>query len=234
MNRQIGRILQQNQRAAARFAIALEPDACPGGLSPPRRSRRRVRRLGRALGGRLSAALEHQRLERSTALEGLHPTHPGRSRVSHPERSAEPASDLASARGSRSGPHPRLLSRLRAVEEPRDVAERAASATRRAPSSKNLRASSRTTSSCRPPPHGRDPPALRHPARRRPGRAPRPPRHRPAQAHAPRRTRACRRLAAHRLNPTSPTKCSDERKLAVILHRMLVTATPFNDAAAAA
>ena len=32
INRQIGRILQQNQRAAARFAIALEPDGCPAGL----------------------------------------------------------------------------------------------------------------------------------------------------------------------------------------------------------
>jgi transposase len=32
LNRQIGRILQQNQRAAARFAIALEPDGCPAGL----------------------------------------------------------------------------------------------------------------------------------------------------------------------------------------------------------
>jgi hypothetical protein len=30
VNRQIGRILQQNQRAAARFAITLEPDDCPG------------------------------------------------------------------------------------------------------------------------------------------------------------------------------------------------------------
>jgi transposase len=29
VNRQIGRILQQNQRAAARFSIALEPDPCP-------------------------------------------------------------------------------------------------------------------------------------------------------------------------------------------------------------
>ncbi len=29
VNRQIGRILQQNQRAAARFAIALQPDDCP-------------------------------------------------------------------------------------------------------------------------------------------------------------------------------------------------------------
>src|SRR6266852_4109925 len=32
VNRQIGRILQQNQRAAARFAIALEPDRCPAGF----------------------------------------------------------------------------------------------------------------------------------------------------------------------------------------------------------
>jgi len=32
LNRQIGRILQRNQRAAARFAIALEPDDCPAGL----------------------------------------------------------------------------------------------------------------------------------------------------------------------------------------------------------
>src|SRR3982075_2207247 len=32
VNRQIGRILQQNQRPAARFAIALEPDGCPAGF----------------------------------------------------------------------------------------------------------------------------------------------------------------------------------------------------------
>jgi transposase len=32
VNRQIGRILQQNQRAATRFAIALEPDGCPAGF----------------------------------------------------------------------------------------------------------------------------------------------------------------------------------------------------------
>jgi transposase len=32
INRQIGRILQQNQRAAARFVITLEPDSCPGGF----------------------------------------------------------------------------------------------------------------------------------------------------------------------------------------------------------
>ena len=32
VNRQIGRILQQNQRAAARFTIVLEPDGCPAGF----------------------------------------------------------------------------------------------------------------------------------------------------------------------------------------------------------
>jgi transposase len=32
VNRQIGRILQQNQRSAARFAIKLEPDGCPAGF----------------------------------------------------------------------------------------------------------------------------------------------------------------------------------------------------------
>jgi transposase len=32
VNRQIGRILQQNQRAAARFAITLKPDGCPAGF----------------------------------------------------------------------------------------------------------------------------------------------------------------------------------------------------------
>ena len=122
MNRQIGRILQQNQRAAARFAIALEPDSCPAGFRLGVDLQRRIRRLGRALGRRLSPALQHHRLERSAALEGLHPTHPGRSRLPHPERSARRAADLASARGSRSGAYPGLLPRLRAVEEPRDVA----------------------------------------------------------------------------------------------------------------
>jgi transposase len=32
VNRKIGRILQQNQRAAARFVIALKPDGCPAGF----------------------------------------------------------------------------------------------------------------------------------------------------------------------------------------------------------
>ena len=153
VNRQIGRILQQNQRAAARFAVDAGAGWLPGGLPPRCCLQRLVRRLGRALGGRLSPALEHHRLERSAALEGLHPTHPGRSRFPHPEGSAERAPDLAPARRTRAGPYPRVLSRFRAVEEPRDVAAAApASAIPRAPYSKSSHEFSRTTSCCRPPP----------------------------------------------------------------------------------
>ncbi len=96
VNWQIGRILQQNQRAAARFAIALEPRQ-PGRLPAHHCLQWIVRRLGHASGGRLSPALEHQRLERATAMEGLHPAHASRSRFSHPEGSVECASDLAPA-----------------------------------------------------------------------------------------------------------------------------------------
>src|SRR5216684_1728945 len=93
------------------------------GFPPWRRLQRRLRRLGRALRGRLSPAFQHHRLERSTAVEGLHPAHPGRGGLPYPEGSAKRAPDLAPARRTRAGSYPRLLSRFRAVEEPRDVAE---------------------------------------------------------------------------------------------------------------
>ena len=46
VKRQIGRILQQNPRAAARFTITLEPDELPGRLSPERRVQRLIRSTG--------------------------------------------------------------------------------------------------------------------------------------------------------------------------------------------
>ena len=55
------------------------------------------------------------------SLESLYPAHPGRSRLSDLEGSTERAADLASAIRACSGPHPRVLPCLRAVEEPRDV-----------------------------------------------------------------------------------------------------------------
>ena len=209
VNRQIGRILQQNQRSAARFAIALEPDGCPAGFRLGVVYNDRVRRLGRALGGRLSVAFEHQRLERSTALEGLYPAHAGRSRFSYPEGSAQRPSDLAPARGSRAGSYPRLLSCLRAVEEPRDVA--AARRSRQFTAHHSGRACAHSVPGRRVADHNARPNslALRDPARPRPGRSPRSARHRPAQAHAPRRARGAN-ARPHRLIAHPHPKCSDD------------------------
>src|SRR5205807_3900758 len=143
-----------------------------------------IRRLGGALGGRLSPALEHHRLERSAALEGLYPAHPGRSRLSHPERSVDRASGLAPARGPRPGSYPRVLSCLRAVEEPRNVAAarrpwKLAAHDSRGACTYSIARRRAADRNARP-----DPLALRHTARSRPSRTPRPPRCRPAQAHA--------------------------------------------------
>jgi len=97
INRQIGRILQKNQRAAARFAIALEPDAGLAGL------RLRVDHdpafddWAALSEGAYLLRSNVKGLERPAALESLHPTHSSRSSVPRPEGSVEPASDLASA-----------------------------------------------------------------------------------------------------------------------------------------
>ncbi len=199
-NWQIGRILQQNQRAAARFAIALKPDDCPAGF--------RLRVEHNAAFDDWAALSEGAHLLRSNIsdwsdqqlLEGLYPTHPGRGCFSHPERSAEPASDLASTPGPGPGSHPRLLSRLRPLEKPRDVAT--------ASGPRKLAAHHPRRACAHPVPRRRladrnarpDPIALRRPARRRSGRASRPPRPRLAQTHAPPRKQLAH-PRTQRLNP---------------------------------
>src|SRR6266403_5092677 len=70
LNRQIGRILQQNQRAAARFAIALEPDGCPAGLRLVVSCNASFDDWA-ALSEGAYLLLQHRRLERSAALESL-------------------------------------------------------------------------------------------------------------------------------------------------------------------
>jgi hypothetical protein len=160
-----------------------------GRLSSPGRLQRRVRRLGRAFRGCLSPAFEYHRLEQSTALEGLYPTHPGRSRLSYPQGSVELAPDLAPARRTRAGSYLGLLPRFRAVEEPRDVAEPRWSRKLSAHRTRRTRTHSvarRRVANCSP---RSDPIALCDTTRCRPGRAPRPPRHRLAKTYAPRRKR---------------------------------------------
>jgi hypothetical protein len=62
VNRQIGRILQQNQRAAARFAITLEPDGCAAGF-------------------RLAVAYNAAFDDWAALSEGAYPLHHGRAEV---------------------------------------------------------------------------------------------------------------------------------------------------------
>jgi hypothetical protein len=122
VNRQIGRILQRNQRAAARFVVELASDGCPAGF--------RVHVTHNAAFDDWAALAEGAYLLRSNiadwsdqqSVEGLHPAHAGRSRLSYPEGSVERAADLASATRPPASPYPRVLPRLRAVEVPGDVA----------------------------------------------------------------------------------------------------------------
>jgi hypothetical protein len=99
------------QAIAARFAITLEPDGCLGVVYNDAFD-------DRAALSKAPVAFENRRLERSTALEAPYPAHAGRSCLSYPERPTQSPSDLAPAPGSCAGSYPRLLSCLRAVEEP--------------------------------------------------------------------------------------------------------------------
>src|SRR6267154_1723506 len=189
VNRQIGRILQQNQRSAARFAIALEPDGCAAGC--------RLHVVYNAAFDDWAALSEGAYLLRSNITDwsdqqlwkAYIQLTQAEAAFRNTEGSAERPSDLAPARGPRPGSYPRVLSRLRVVEEPRDVAE---------PRRPRKLAPHRARRACTYPVARRgvadrnarpDPLAMRHPARPRPSRTPRPPRHRPAQAHAHRRTK---------------------------------------------
>ena len=121
VSRQIGRVFQQNQRAAARFAIALSPTPvrrafASASITTPRSTIGPPSRRAPISCVRTSGIGATDSFGRPTS-NSLRPR-----RLSHSQRSAEPASDLASARGPGPGPHPRLLPRLRALEEPGDLA----------------------------------------------------------------------------------------------------------------
>ena len=122
VNRQIGRILQQNQRAAARFTVELASDRCPAGF-----------RLDVTCNASFDdwAALSEgaYRLRSNIAdwsdqqlWKAYIQLTQAEAAFRIPEGSTERAADLASAIRACSGPHPRVLPCLRAVEEPRDVA----------------------------------------------------------------------------------------------------------------
>ena len=143
-------------------------------------------------------------------LEGLYPTHPGRSGVSYPQGSIERPPHLASTPGSRSSAYPRVFPRFRTVEEPGDVA--AARRPRKLAAYGARRARTDPVARCRATHHHpwSDPPALRHSTRRRPSGASRSPRHHSPQAHAPRRIRVAGPRDQRLTNPNLKPKCSGD------------------------
>src|SRR6202166_2006338 len=206
VNRQIGPLLQQKSASSRPLRNRAGAGWLPRWFPPRRGLQRIVRRLGRTLRGRLSAALEYHRLERSTALEGLYPAHAGRSRFPDSEGPTQRPSDLAPARGSRTGSYPRLLSCLRAVEEPGDVAEPRRS--RQFPAHHYGRTQAHPVPGRRLADRNARPDsfALCDPTRRGAGRSPQSSRHRPAETHAPRRARLASSQTQRLIRPAP--KCS--------------------------
>ena len=170
VNRQIGRILQQNQRAAARFTIVLEPDGCPAGF------RLRVdhnasfddwaalSKGAYLLRSNISDWSDRQlwkayiQLTQAEAAFRIQKDQLNLRPVWHQREDRVQAHIPVASSPSCSGRASRCGNSVRASE------------TRRAPSSKSWPAFSPTTSSCRPRHTGRSA-ALRRPTRRRPGRA---------------------------------------------------------------
>ena len=170
------------------------------------------RQLGRPVGRRLCAALQHQGLGRRITVEGLHPAHPGRSSVFASKRTSSryvrsgTSVPIASRRTSWCAFSPSCCGRAWRCGRAALVWE-----TRRALCSKSSLAFSPTTSCCRPLATARSACAVSR--RCRPGRTPRPTRHRLAQAHGPRRTRAAR-IRCERL---TRTECSDDFSLKALI-----------------
>src|SRR3989441_24110 len=108
-------------RRPLRDRLRPRPDA------PPRRTAgvdraAGVGRLGALERRLLRAAHERARLESRRAVAHVHPTDGRRSGVPNPEKRTRDSPGVAPAGRSRAGPYPRLLPRLRVVEDARAVA----------------------------------------------------------------------------------------------------------------
>ena len=122
LERQIGRLLERNARAAARYAISItEDDSTPAGLKLTW-STRPSGTIGPASAREPTSCAPTSRLDRRRVVEHLYPAYRGRGRLPHPQiRSLHPP-NLAPQGRSHQGSYPHLLSRLRAVEDAAAVA----------------------------------------------------------------------------------------------------------------
>ena len=96
IERQIGRLLGRNSRAAARYAIRLVDDpTLPAGLRLDWSMRPEWDDWVAPQRGLLRAAHQRRRLDAEDAVADLHPAHRGRSRLPHPQERAVDPADLA-------------------------------------------------------------------------------------------------------------------------------------------
>jgi hypothetical protein len=178
LERQIGRLLGRNSRAAARYAIRIVADATrPAGLRLEWSICPEWDEWAKHSEGVLRAAHQRQRLGHRDAVAHLRATQPGRGRLPDPQERAVDPPDLAPEDRPRPGPHPGVLPRLRAVENSRAVAE--PRRTRKQPAHDSRRAPQYPEHRRRVAPGGRSPPQaaypLRGPTRKSSGHPPRPP-----------------------------------------------------------
>ena len=115
--RQIGRLLGRNSRAAARYVVSLIADpAMPAGAAACLVGAPGMGRVVPPQRRLLRAAHQHHRLDARDAVANLHSAHRSRSRFPHSQKRTLDPARLASARGPRARPYFGVLSRLRAVE----------------------------------------------------------------------------------------------------------------------
>src|SRR6059036_20177 len=186
LERQVGRLLERNQRAAGRYVIEFVPDpTLRAGVRLEWRAQPDWDDWARWSEGCYVLRTNVNDWSPEEPLAHVHPADRCRGRVSDPEERARHSAGVAPARRSRAGPHPRLLSRLRAVEDARTVATARGAGPE--PAHDLRRAAPHSEHRHRAPDRGRPraPSAVRCAAGRRTGGAPRPPRSR-SPAPAPR------------------------------------------------
>ena len=111
LERQIGRLLERNARAAARYAVSIRRtmSALSGCCKLKWTRAPRMGRLGALERRHLHPSHQCARLDRRGTLEDLHPTHRGRGCLPDSEIRPRHPPDLAPQGRSHPGPHPGLL-----------------------------------------------------------------------------------------------------------------------------
>ena len=122
VERQLGRLLQKNSRAAGKYRVEVRDD--PDRPRPPASRvdvRADVEPVGHAQRRRLPAPHQPGWMGARSPVADLHATHRRRSRVPHPQVRPGPAPDLPPGRAPGPRPHPGRVPRVCPVEDAAEV-----------------------------------------------------------------------------------------------------------------